>query len=106
MSSLKDRIKDAAPKPVALEVPGWGQVFVKMPTLRMGKEFSDYQKGHDTIEVLAFLAKSIVCDADGNLEFTDEDMDFLMDQELVSLMAISKKFIELSNVKVDEAEKK
>lgn len=98
-----NKIINISKKPVPLDLPELGEkVYIKQLTAKEREEYEDKLQDTGKHEVRATVASLCVCDENGNLVFSEDDVPQLNEVPSKVLMKIFAKFNEINGVGVDE----
>jgi len=84
MGLTRDQILQAKnPKPIKVEVPEWGgDVYIRSMSSKQRDDYeADAAKGIDRKNFRARMVAMTACDEEGNLLFTEEDIEALAEKD-------------------------
>ncbi len=82
---------DGAEKPVAVDVPRWGRVYVRFPSVAEAETQKTLPEGEEDLHTLARAAALVLCDETGARlfdPFNADDIDLLSARRAADLQKI------------------
>lgn len=109
MMNIKDKILSSSARVQQMDVPDWGQVYIRQWTVAERSKFqSAYAEAHKEgkgADVLSNLVAISLSDENGNRLFTDDEIPLLANRSAVALDDIALAAFEFNGIDLDAKKK-
>jgi hypothetical protein len=104
----KDQITKAGRKTARFPVPSWGfDICIRSwspKELAEHNQFCQDHKDDTSLDILARVAVVSLCDEQGNLLFTPDDLPLLADKDFTALRLITDEALKLNGLREEDAD--